>query len=136
MITSNVYSTSSAQNKAKMMSKFSWGGAFSWYALPSEYQLLELSLLELDNKITPCSNSYSVHSIKRVTKFNLRRLIFQGKISCEGISYYAFPRPPSWIMLCSKVCFTPLLSDFHKCHQILNLKLPLRSTTALMVLVN
>ena len=46
-------------------------GAFSWFALSSECQLLELPLLELDNKITPCSYSYSVHLIKSV---NLRRL--------------------------------------------------------------
>ena len=74
MFTINVYSTSLAPNKAKI-SKFSWHSVSS-VALPSECQLLELPLPELDNKITPCSNSYSVYLIKGVTKFNLRRLSF------------------------------------------------------------
>ena len=77
------------------MSKISfvcvWGGggrAFRWFALPSKCQLLELPLLEL---ITPCSN-YSVYSIKSVTKFNIRRLLFH---------VWACPQtpPPSWSML-------------------------------------
>ena len=89
----NVYSCIKFSTKKAKMSKFFLWGAFSWFALPYECQLLELLLLELDNKIT------------------VIRVFIQSKVVPNSISEGYFFKTFLWGHL--PVCFSLLLNDFH-----------------------